>query len=647
MKVLTITALALSQWRAHGQFQRHFDSSDVAIYGDNALGKTSIGDAIMWLLTGKNLAGSTQFDIKTWGVKQGKHEVDISFLWDGEELCLRRAYKEEWGTVKGRTEAEFKGHKTFYFIDGVPKDEAPYNEFLKTIATPKQFEILMRDDAFMSLHWTERRSMLIEAFGDVSMETVCEANPGLADIPSILGKLSVDDKKAQLKEQRKPVFGEVQAIPERLAENRRMLPDEVPDPASVLPLREKLEALQKEKAQIEHGGAIAKKQIEARDIESRMKDAKADARRLASEATQEVRSSLFNLKSEVGGIETKLTQARQALTSGENALNELTQRRLVLLDEHRTLKEMAWTGDATCATCGQPLPAESVENAKAAFNRGVAERKEANMAAGKAVAADIAARTQALDELRAGLAQDENHLEERRIALRQAEETLKVKETAIPEFADDPKLVEALSKVVAEIEDLRQSSESEIQRLDDELAIVNADIAEIEASIARKGDRERMLSRVAELEASHKKHVRMLEDIDRQLALLDQFVAARIRMLETTINSHFELVTWKLFETQVNGGIKEICEPCFGDRPYSTSLSTSEQINAGLDIINAFARHWGLALPVIIDYGESVLHPLPTYGQQIRLIASINDKTLRVELLDRHETPATKEALAS
>lgn len=648
MKTLAINALALSMFRGHQKFQADLNSSDAVIYGDNGLGKTSIGDAILWVLTGKNLAGSTQFDIKTWGSVKAKHEVAITFAWEGQHLELRRVYREDWSSGKGRTgEPEFKGHTTDFFIDDVPKTEATWTAFLSGIATPEQIHLLMRPEHFMSLPWQTRRQMLIDAFGDVTVEDVVQANPELADIPGILGKLSVADKREQLKTKRKPIAAEVQAIPERLAENQRNLPDESLVLDTLPEHRERLEALQKELAEVKHGGAIATKRLEAREIESKLKDAKADAKRAAGEATQELRNQVTSLKSQVDAQETRMTATKQALFSGELALNDANARMVVLREEHKALKDMVWQGDRTCSTCGQALPPEKVEDAKAAFNRGRAERLEANIAKGKPLYADIVARTEALENLRKSLAEDEAALEARKSELRAAEEALRAREKEIPEFVDDPELLAQLSRIVAEIEDLRSSTEDVAAEIEEKIAMASANIAEIEASAARQLSRTQILDRIKELEASHKKHVAELHEIDRQNDLLDQFVAARIRMLETKINGEFERVTWKLFETQVNGNIKEICEPCFGECPYSTSLSTSEKINAGLDIINAFARHWGLALPVIIDDGESVLHPLPTYGQQIRLFASINEKNLRVELIDRHETPAIKEALAS
>ena len=38
------------------------DGEDLTVYGDNATGKTTIANAFAWLFTGKNAAGTADFD---------------------------------------------------------------------------------------------------------------------------------------------------------------------------------------------------------------------------------------------------------------------------------------------------------------------------------------------------------------------------------------------------------------------------------------------------------------------------------------------------------------------------------------------------------------------------------------------------------
>ena len=75
---------------------------------------------------------------------------------------------------------------------------------------------------------------------------------------------------------------------------------------------------------------------------------------------------------------------------------------------------------------------------------------------------------------------------------------------------------------------------------------------------------------------------------------------------------------------QINGGVNECCEAMVNGVPYADA-NRAAQINAGLDIINTIARHYGITAPVFIDNAEAVNELIPCDSQVIRLLVS-NDK---------------------
>jgi hypothetical protein len=91
------------------------------------------------------------------------------------------------------------------------------------------------------------------------------------------------------------------------------------------------------------------------------------------------------------------------------------------------------------------------------------------------------------------------------------------------------------------------------------------------------------------------------------------------------------MAKFKLFDTQINGGLVETCETLYNGVPYSSNLNTGHKILVGLDIINTLSEHYGFAPMVFVDNAESITEPFQTRGQIIRLVASPEDKTLAVE----------------
>ena len=58
MKQIKIARLTLENFKCHRFLNLCFDGKNSSIYGDNATGKTSVYDALTWLLFGKDSSGN-------------------------------------------------------------------------------------------------------------------------------------------------------------------------------------------------------------------------------------------------------------------------------------------------------------------------------------------------------------------------------------------------------------------------------------------------------------------------------------------------------------------------------------------------------------------------------------------------------------
>ena len=91
----------------------------------------------------------------------------------------------------------------------------------------------------------------------------------------------------------------------------------------------------------------------------------------------------------------------------------------------------------------------------------------------------------------------------------------------------------------------------------------------------------------------------------------------------------FDIVKFKMFEQQINGGESETCICTVNGTPYS-DLNTAMRVNAGLDIINTLSGHYNVIAPIFIDGRESVVNLIDTKAQIINLVVSADDKELRI-----------------
>ena len=100
-------------------------------------------------------------------------------------------------------------------------------------------------------------------------------------------------------------------------------------------------------------------------------------------------------------------------------------------------------------------------------------------------------------------------------------------------------------------------------------------------------------------------------------------------MLDDKINSRFKFARFKLFETNINGGITEVCETTYKGVPYSGGLNNGARILVGLDIINTLSEYYNFSAPIFIDNAEAVTEEIKANGQIIKLVVSEQDKKIK------------------
>lgn len=114
MKLITLT---MDHFKGIQHFEMQLDGCDATVYGDNATGKTTLYDAFLWLLFGKDSTDRKDFEIQPLGA-DGKNaqsgvETSVSAVLekeDGSTVTLRRAYAEKWEKRRGSAVSELTGH---------------------------------------------------------------------------------------------------------------------------------------------------------------------------------------------------------------------------------------------------------------------------------------------------------------------------------------------------------------------------------------------------------------------------------------------------------------------------------------------------------------------------------------------------------
>lgn len=656
---MRLQKLSLENFKGIRAFTFEPDGQDAVIFGDNAAGKTSVVDAWTWLLFGKDSLNRAQFDIKTLtpageALHNLEHRVEgIIDLGGGELLTLAKVLKENWTRKRGASQAEFTGHTTDHFIDGVPVLKKEFDERVRGIAEENTFRLLT-DPAFFNTHltWQERRETLLRTFGNVSQAEVISSNADLAPLTEILGKRTVTEHRKVVASRRAELNKQLLTLPARIDEVHKSLPEL---PAST---REELQAvitdlagkrakLEAERARIQSGGETAELQRQLAEVRTSILNVE---RRVRAEVDAQVaaeRKKLVALDVADDQAGAAARNARNALQGEEDAIKRLDSQLAALRTEHaRIVSEAAPVhSPESCSACGQALPAEQVqaahEKALAAFNQRRAAALEENQAQGKHLKAERDGSEARLPALRATLEQAVAAATAAGDALTAQHQLIRELQASTPDAATDPEhaqLTAQVATLTGQLEQLRTDSSVALEGVTEQLREVDTELKELHSLIALFDQHDRSMARITELEDQELSLNQEHEQLERESWLLDEFTKTEVKLLEARINRNFKLVGFKLFNTLVNGAVEPTCSATVNGVPFE-SLNHGARINAGLDIINALQEHHGFAPPIFIDNSESVTKLQPTRAQTIRLVVNAGDRTLRVE-------HATEEALA-
>lgn len=641
---MKLTKLELLNFKGLKAFTINFNG-DVIIRGDNATGKTTVFDSVCWLLFGKDSLDRADFEIKTLDggepIHKVNHEVTGTFTLDeGGTVELKRVYREKYSSPRGG-EVTMTGHTTDYFVDGVPKKEKEYKEIVNSLVDENIFKLITNPLYFNETYsWQNRRKLLLEMCGDISDEDVIAEYSELKALTDILSGHSVDDHRKVVAAKKTAINKELDMIPVRIDEALRGKPT-IDTPRDVL-IQEislattALENLEEDKALLVNGHAVVDTRAELRDVQRRLMARESELQMeykkqsaLKSNEYDMVVSELNNLSSKVENTKHRIDTSNRDIQHIESVINEL-------MHQRQQVNEDAFVMDIdeACPTCGQKLPAEQIqaarEKAETKFNlRKSKQLEELNQS--------IELKQQDIENIKkrdAGLEPVET-LE----ALIKAKELVKqtitdeIGRLTAPVLDDDSIYADLKAEefmLQMKLDESNTDHSEEIADIDKRIAATKEHRINLETELNKYEEAKRIDTRVVELESQQAELAAEKSKLDEASYLMDEFVKAKVNMLEDVINSRFKLARFKMFNVMLNGNVEECCETTYKGVPYR-SMNNAARINVGLDIINALTSYFKVNAPVFIDNAEAVTEFVPVNSQTIKLIVDESEPQLVVK----------------
>ncbi|TYU83574.1 AAA family ATPase [Listeria monocytogenes] len=645
MKTIKLLKLRLENFKGIKELEIDFQDN-TSIYGANASGKTTILDAFTWLLFDKDSTNKKDFAIKTLDTEGNvihklNHVVTAILDIDGEQIELSKKYMEKWTKSKGKLEQELTSHTTEYYIDEIKKKANEYKSFISELLDEELFKLITNPLYFNEqFDWKKRRAMLIKIAGDVTDAEVMSADNSLKDLSTFLGKHSIEDKLIQINEQRKNLRKRLELIPELVNEATKakqdttgLNPSDLSGEISVI--EEQIQLIEQEKITLKNGGMQTELNKQKANIELELTKIKAKEQREVQELLMSKKEEIFterdeilNVENEIAGITFLIQRKQGEIATKQQELTRLGKEWDVLqleqFDEHRK----------KCPTCNQDFPAEHLNSMMEKFNQEKAEKIKANESAGISNKASI-------DELEADIAEltlDIKNLEMESNTIQSKLEILEQQKLDLEQQLKQTKnSIEYIEKqaeleiIEEKLRDEKGSSITAVAEIQIKIDKLNAEASDLKADLAKFDSNQKQENRIQELEEEAAEKGAKYDELEMGLYLIERFNKAKCNLLEDKINGKFQYVSFKLFKTQINGGVEECCETIYNGVPYNSGLNNAARINGGLDIINALTEHVQVRATIFVDNRESVTELIDTESQLVSLIVSESDENLRVE----------------
>lgn len=655
MKKIILKSLALVNFKGVRDFSIAFNDGITTVCGDNGTGKTTLYDAYLWLLFGKDSTGRSDgangFNVKTTG-EDGKpiyrleHSVTAVLEVDGNEIKLQRSLVEKWQKVNGTTDEVMKDETQYFINDVRTGTKKEYQAEISEIIPEDVFRMITNPYYFTSLSAETQKDMLLEMVGNIDDEEVAATDPDFLALLDQINGTSLAKWAREIAAKKKACNDALATIPASIETAQKLMPESEEWAVLEKQLKEVQDRVKEIDAQIADKSALNDEAYKRKmalmkqqaDKRIKLQDRENTIRMETNAAHNKALSDIQQMKNELSINQKNLDSYRNDKMNVDGKIDELNGKLVEMREQFKAVAKEQFpepSGDVlVCPTCGEPYKGENLENAIAKlrgnFEQSKSKRQKDIQTKGKQYKAEYDKAVEQQTKLTGLIAKLEDDALEIKGNITIKKNNIPVAGNADEAIANDKECI-GLRNDIAEIANQLQVEvpQADVSELQSEKADRNAAIAEINKRLGKRAMIERVNKEIADLEEKRIANNQAKADLEKWEDVYLRFQKAKDEVLMQRINGLFNVVSFSFVKEQKNGGEKVTCYCMVNGVPYA-DVNACGKVNAGLDIINAICATKGISAPIFIDNRESFNQIIPTISQIVNLKVS-NDKQLTIK----------------
>lgn len=640
--------------------------SVASVSGRNGLGKTTIADAIYWLLLDKSYSLKANPNIRPIDEEESVPMVTLVMDFDGKDVTISKSQKRKVSKPDENGVQKVTLSNSYTWND-VPVAERDLKEKFKSegldldmIAELSHPDVFTKGlgDKKQRDHMRDTLFKMCSSHTDVD---IAKMGTDTSDLAELLEKYSLEEVSAMNKASKKRADDEIKDIPMRIVglESAKV------DATKKAELTAKKEELENKLTEVKNA-----------DTSNVVSDMMSKVLELEFEKNELIRKSNEGLVIERKAMADRIFETEIELRKNENlytsTLNDIEQLKtniesysaavINLQAKWKEVKNSEFTetfdssvydiseSDKVCPTCGQVLPESkinelvSVASTKKEEAMKVFEKKKEDFEINKKAELDQIVvdgkkngqlRDEAKDKYERTV-QESKNINETVLSIKKKLEDMKKTMDKAP-TSTDMTIIPRYNELVSEIESLNKKIEESKNVASDNSVIdeVNAELESVNNSLALINHNSDIDEKIQELRKTQIDYEQAKANAEKILYQIDLFSQRKVSLLTEEINSHFGIVKWVLFDFQKNGSYIETCIPEVDGKRFGDSTNTGREIIAKLDICDSLQKFFGVRIPIILDGAEAINKDnIPHVESQLITLRVSEDNELVVESED-------------
>ncbi len=593
---------------AHAEFDFY---SITKIIAENGVGKSTIATAYLWCLFNCDyeLKDNPVVRREVDGVSVDDMDVSVELTLDvdGKEVTMKKVQKRTYSKDGSSYKDDNK-----YFINDVPKTLKDFNAYLDV--DMNVFKMCSNINAFLNQKPAEMREYLFSLVENVTDLDIARSKAELAELAPLLEKYTTEELTAMNKATKTKITKDLPILDGQIKEKERDI--QIKQGINTSDLELQKNSLKEQIAdcvakQTDNDKLLAEYDKASADILD-LKFKQSDMVRKANEDNIKVRREaeirIENLNDVIENCKKDIKTVEKVIAFNNGMVTGLQAKLEAIRVEWSTEKQREFDENSLiCPYCRQEYSEDKKEELRVDFKT----HKEAEL---NRITDKGNATKEELDITKDKLAEDVKKSTEYREHLDTYSHDMFILEKQLSELPQEIDVTateeyKALEQQIAEKEEAMHKA-NDISAVKAELkaqeTALRQQLAECESQIA-KSDTAADEQRLEELRVEQRTQEQNKTNAEKILDLLDELDKAKNETLSDSINSHFSLVKWKLFELNKSGGYKSVCIPTVNGKSILTTMSNKgNRILGRVDICNSIQKISGMSVPIILDDSESL-----------------------------------------